>query len=72
MSRQNSQGPTLHTSLRKERVTPLTLKSARVVGGGGMTNTAVTREEKQLGYSPTKVIDFDLKEGKLRVDSELF
>jgi hypothetical protein len=33
-----------------------------VVGGGGMTNTAVTREEKHLGYSPTKVIDFDLKD----------
>jgi hypothetical protein len=27
----------------------------RVVGGGGQTNTAKTKEEKRKGYSPTKV-----------------
>ena len=26
----------------------------RVIGGGGMTNTAGSREEKQRGYSPSK------------------
>ena len=31
------------------------LLKARVVGGGGLTNTAVTKDEKRAGYSPTKV-----------------
>lgn len=55
---------TLHTSLRKQQralesvSTPAT--NVRVVGGGGVTNTAVNKEEKRAGYSPSKVKPFDL------------
>ena len=38
--------------------TPTSIK-ARVVGGGGQTNTAKTKDEKRAGYSPTKVMSFD-------------
>lgn len=43
------------------------------MGGGGLTNSAITKEEKRVGYSPTKVLPFDLIEedvrGKLRSKS---
>ncbi len=50
----------MHTTLRKDkRIEPqpsnLFVK-ARVVGGGGLTNTAVTKEEKRAGYSPKKLL----------------
>ena len=32
----------------------------RVVGGGGVTNTAQNKEEKRAGYSPSKVKPFEL------------
>jgi len=42
--------PVLHTQIRNERrESPV---KVRVVGGGGLTNTAKTKEEKRTGYSP--------------------
>ena len=32
---------------------------SRVVGGGGVTNTAVTKDEKRAGYSPKKFIELE-------------
>ena len=42
--------PVLHTQIRNEkRESP---GKVRVVGGGGLTNTAKTKTEKRTGYSP--------------------
>ena len=50
----------MHTTLRKDKKIeqqPSNLfVKARVVGGGGLTNTAVTKEEKRAGYSPKKPV----------------
>ena len=62
----------MHTTLRKDKKieqqpSNLFIK-ARVVGGGGLTNTAVTKEEKRAGYSPKKpVMELEL----IRKDSPL-
>ena len=43
------------TSNKKHLInTPASVK-VRVVGGGGQTNTAKTKDEKRAGYSPSKV-----------------
>lgn len=42
--------PVLHTQIRNEkRESPV---KVRVIGGGGLTNTAKTKTEKRTGYSP--------------------
>ncbi len=58
------------TSNKKHLIsTPASVK-VRVVGGGGQTNTAKTKDEKRVGYSPskvspTKVIPFSFDDSSL-------
>jgi len=56
----------LGTSNKKNVVTstPASVK-VRIVGGGGQTNTAKTKEEKRAGYSPTKVMPFSFDDSNL-------
>ena len=46
---------TITDRLKRTVTSPVSTFKVRVVGGGGMTNTCVTKEDKKLGYSPEKV-----------------
>jgi len=53
------------TSNKKHVInTPASVK-VKIVGGGGQTNTAKTKEEKRAGYSPTKVMPFSFDDNSL-------
>ena len=56
---------TLHSSIRAQKraaaePSPTPKSKVRVVGGGGVTNTAQNKEEKRAGYSPSKVKPFEI------------